>query len=178
MHIRVPILDFQFGQDFNYGKYLDHWALCVVWTWIPCLQFPLLYKQSTYFFDLGCMYFLYISKIAKSYSKNYKRYEKTLSYSPSFKSSTKSLDKMVNKRSFLKISVPEVMQYSVSKIVLTFCEKKLFSWSRNTFEIQGWRPRICKNFEITRTIYSNSERSDQFLVTECFFNLFLEVSHI
>ena len=111
MHIRVPILDFQFGQDFNYGKYLDHWALCVVWTWIPCLQFPLLYKQSTYFFDLGCMYFLYISKIAKSYSKNYKRYEKTLSYSPSFKSSTKSLDKMVNKRSFLKISVPEVMVF-------------------------------------------------------------------
>ena len=31
--------------------------------------------------------------------------------------------------------------------------------------------------EITRTIYSNSERSEQFLVTECFFNLFLEVTH-
>ena len=44
------------------------------------------------------------------------------------------------------------------------------------FEIWGWRPRIFKNFEITRTIYSNSERSEQFLVTECFFNLFLEVS--
>ena len=37
---------------------------------------------------------------------------------------------------------------------------------------------IEKNFEITRTIYSNSERSEQFLVTECFFNLFLEVSQI
>ena len=47
-----------------------------------------------------------------------------------------------------------------------------------TFEIRGWRPRICKIFEITRTIYSNSERPEQFLVTECFFNLFLEVSHI
>ena len=46
------------------------------------------------------------------------------------------------------------------------------------FEIRGWRPRICKNFEITKTICSNSERSEQFLVTECFFNLFLEVSHI
>ena len=34
---------------------------------------------------------------------------------------------------------------------------------------------ICKNFEITKAIYSNSERSEQFLVTECFFNLFLEV---
>ena len=35
------------------------------------------------------------------------------------------------------------------------------------FEIRGWRPRICKNFEITRTICLNSERSEQFLVTEC-----------
>ena len=50
--------------------------------------------------------------------------------------------------------------------------KKLFYWSRETFESQGWRPRICKFFEITRTLYSNSERS------ECFFNLFLEVSDI
>ena len=47
-----------------------------------------------------------------------------------------------------------------------------------SFEIRGWRPRICKHFEITRTIYLNSERSEQFLVTECFFNLFLELSHI
>ena len=31
--------------------------------------------------------------------------------------------------------------------------------------------RIRKIFEITRTIYSNSERSEQLLVTECFFNL-------
>ena len=29
--------------------------------------------------------------------------------------------------------------------------------------------RIFKIFEITRTIYSNSERSEQFLVTESFF---------
>ena len=52
--------------------------------------------------------------------------------------------------------------YFVTKIVLTYCEKKLFQWSRIFF------------FEI----YSNSERSEQFLVIECFFNLFLEVSHI
>ena len=38
--------------------------------------------------------------------------------------------------------------------------------------------KFQKFFSITRTIYSNSERSDQFLVTECFFNFFLEVSHI
>ena len=45
-----------------------------------------------------------------------------------------------------------------------------------------WNSRLkaenLQIFEITRTIYSNSERSEQFLVTECFFNLFLEVSHI
>ena len=35
------------------------------------------------------------------------------------------------------------------------------------------RLRICKSFEITRTICSNSERSEQLLVTECFLNLFL-----
>ena len=42
---------------------------------------------------------------------------------------------------------------------------------RKTFEIRGWWPRICKTFEIIRTIYSNNERSEQFLVTERFFNL-------
>ena len=40
------------------------------------------------------------------------------------------------------------------------------------------REKLCKIFEITGIIYSNSERSEQFLVTECFFNLFLEVSQI
>ena len=34
---------------------------------------------------------------------------------------------------------------------------------------------FCKIPEFTRPIYSNSESSEQFLVTECFFNLFLEV---
>ena len=40
------------------------------------------------------------------------------------------------------------------------------------------RENFFKNFEITRTICSNSERSEQFLVTQCFFNLFLEVSQL
>ena len=39
--------------------------------------------------------------------------------------------------------------YFVTKIVLTYCERK-------AFEIRGWRQRIFKNFEITRTIHSNS----------------------
>ena len=61
--------------------------------------------------------------------------------------------------------------YFVTKIVLTYCEKKLLK-----FEAEG--REFAKMFDITRTIYSNSERSEQFLVTECFFNLFLEVSQI
>ena len=64
------------------------------------------------------------------------------------------------------------------KLFWPIVRKNCSTWSRKTFEIQGWRPRICKNFEITRTICSNSERSEQFWVTECFFNLFLEVSQI
>ena len=59
--------------------------------------------------------------------------------------------------------------YFVTKIVLTYCNKKLFQWSRKSYEMKSWRPRICKFFEINRTIYSNSERSEQLLVTECFF---------
>ena len=39
-----------------------------------------------------------------------------------------------------------------------------------------FRPRICKIFEIT--IHSNIKRSEPFLVTECFFTLFLEISQI
>jgi len=46
----------------------------------------------------------------------------------------------------------------VTKIVLTYCEKKLFQWSKIIFEIRDWRPRIFKRFEIIRTICSNSEK--------------------
>ena len=44
-----------------------------------------------------------------------------------------------------------------------------------------WNSRLkaenLQSFEITKTIYSNSKRSEQFLITESFFNLFLEVSN-
>ena len=74
--------------------------------------------------------------------------------------------------------------YFVSEIFLTCCEKIVFCyqncsdllWEKIVLVIEKnfWisRLRIFKIFEITRTIYSNSERSEQFLVTECFFNLF------
>ena len=35
-------------------------------------------------------------------------------------------------------------------------------------EIQGWKIRICKNFEITRTIHSNIERTEQSLTQNGF----------
>ena len=44
------------------------------------------------------------------------------------------------------------------------------------FEAEG--RESLKLRSLLRTIYSSSERSKQFLVTECFFNLFLEVSHV
>ena len=50
-------------------------------------------------------------------------------------------------------------------------EKKLLK-----FEAEGREFEFF--FEITWTIYSNSERSEQFFITACFFNLFLEISQI
>ena len=46
--------------------------------------------------------------------------------------------------------------------------EKIVLVTRKTFEIWGWRPRICKFFEMTRTTHSNSERSDQFLKQNAF----------
>ena len=65
-------------------------------------------------------------------------------------------------------------EYFVPEILLTSYENKILDFEK--FKAEG--PRIWKTFEITRTIYSNGERSEQFLVKECFLNLFLEVSHI
>ena len=60
------------------------------------------------------------------------------------------------------------------KMVLCYQNCSDLVWEKNvlviekTFEIRGWRLRTCKFFEITWTIYSNSERSELILVTECF----------
>ena len=66
------------------------------------------------------------------------------------------------------ILLPKLLRPTVRKIVPVI--EKNFWNSRLKAE-------ICKSFEITRTICSISERSEQFLVAECFFNLCLEVSH-
>ena len=68
----------------------------------------------------------------------------------------------------LKDFVP-VLSIYLGILFLTYCENFfLFYWTRKTFKLWGWRPRICKNFEITKTIYSNSETSDQFLKQDAF----------
>ena len=44
-------------------------------------------------------------------------------------------------------------------------------------KFEAERQKFAKFLRL-QIIYSTSERSEQFLVTECFFNLFLEVSNI
>ena len=59
---------------------------------------------------------------------------------------------------------------------MVFCDQNCSDllWEKTVLVIEKniWNSRLkgknCKIFEITRTIYSNSERSEQFLVTECF----------
>ena len=66
--------------------------------------------------------------------------------------------------------------YFVAKIILTYCKKNCSSDQKKLlkFEAEG---REFAKFLRSLEHYSNSERAEQFLVTECFFNLFLEVSH-
>ena len=55
---------------------------------------------------------------------------------------------------------------------MVFCYQNCsdLQWEKIVLVIEknfpGWRPRISKIFEITRTIHSNSEGSEQFLITE------------
>ena len=81
------------------------------------------------------------------------------------------------------ISAVELWLFMIGKIAfaIAICIYVMFSANRILLPKSFW-PTMRKNrssdwekLEITRSIYSNSERSEQFLVTECFFNLFLEV---
>ena len=70
-----------------------------------------------------------------------------------------------------------------AKPLMVFCYQNCSDllWEKIVLLIKKnfWNSRLkaenLQIFEITRTIYSNSDRSEQFLVTTCFFNLFLEV---
>ena len=68
--------------------------------------------------------------------------------------------------------------YFVTQIVLTYCEKQLFYDREKLLKFEAEGREFAKKFVIGRTIYSNRKRSEQFLVTEYFFNMFLEVSQI
>ena len=64
--------------------------------------------------------------------------------------------------------------FFVTQIVLTYYSN---DWEKILkFEVEG--REFAKFLKSHRTIYSNSERLEQFLVKECFFKLFLEVSHV
>ena len=52
----------------------------------------------------------------------------------------------------------------LSKLFWPTVRKKCSKGREKLLKIRGWRPRICKIFQIIRTTYSNSEMSEQFLV--------------
>ena len=68
--------------------------------------------------------------------------------------------------------------YFVIKIVLTDCDKNCSSDREKLLKFKAEGREFKKKIEITRTIYSNSEKSQQVFVIGCFFNLFREVSHV
>ena len=71
-------------------------------------------------------------------------------------------------------------------LIMVFCYQNCSDllWEKIVLALDKtfWSSRLkAKNlqiFEITRTIYSNCERSEQILVTKCFFNLLLEISQV
>ena len=56
--------------------------------------------------------------------------------------------------------------------------KNSFSDREIILKVEAEDGEFAKKIEVTRSNCSNSEKSEQFLETECFFNLFLEVSQI
>ena len=55
--------------------------------------------------------------------------------------------------------------------------EKVSDWLRKTFEIQAENREVAKFLRSVEQLIQ-TERSEQFLVPECFFNLFLKVSDI
>ena len=80
----------------------------------------------------------------------------------------------------------ETYLFDVAHWLMTFCYQNCSDllWEEIVIVIEKnfWNSRLkaenLQIFEINWKIHSNSERSEQFLGTECFFNLFLEVSQI
>ena len=79
--------------------------------------------------------------------------------------------------SAIKYPKNHLQWYFVTKIVLPTVRKKCSSDREKLLKFEAEGQEFAKILRsLNKTIYSNSERSEQFLVTECFFNLFLEVS--
>ena len=68
---------------------------------------------------------------------------------------------------FILFKIKNALQwYFVNKIVLTYCEKKKCSGDSENllkFKAEGREFEITRIILVTRTIYSNSERLEQFL---------------
>ena len=75
------------------------------------------------------------------------------------------------------------LKFTASQLVNGILLSKLL-WPTVRKKCSSVREKLLKleaegtNIYNYRTIYSNSERSEQCLITECFFNLFPEVSHV
>ena len=85
------------------------------------------------------------------------------------------LDLLNTTRSFLEWSTPcpSIFFHLILVFFMSFRDEIIY------YDILGLENGILlPKLFFTRTICSNSERSEQFFVAECFFNLFLEVSHI
>ena len=69
--------------------------------------------------------------------------------------------------------------YFVTKTVLTYCEKKICSSDQEKllkFVAEG--QEFAKVLGSLEQFIKNSEKTEQFLVTECFHNSFMEVSQL
>ena len=60
---------------------------------------------------------------------------------------------------------------------MVFCYQNCSSDREKLLKFEAQGQEFAKSMRSLRTIDSNSERSEQFSVTELFSNLFLEVSH-
>ena len=68
--------------------------------------------------------------------------------------------------------------YFVPKIVLTYYEKNCSIDREKLLKFEAEGRESAKNWRSLEQFCSNSETLEQFLVTECFFNLLPEVSQI
>ena len=88
-------------------------------------------------------------------------------------------------RHFMHKMAPQRWIYSTLFLLwkMVFCYQNCSDllWEKIVLVIEKdfWNLRLkaenLQIFETTKSVGSNSERSEQYLVTECFFNLFLEV---